>query len=815
MTCLYIVPSYYVRNFRRSLSQEGVPAQVTTIPGLVAQILKEGLVSYKEDEIQEELAIWQSVERHATVLNFFGPIAHYPGFKQELKWLFRQLDLGEDIFGQMPQEGQIELFLLHASYQDVLNDKGVLSAAGQIRRSLQLVKETRVLPEIRTIRLQGLAELSPLEQELIDHLAKGRVLETSWPDVPASSIEVRKATDPVDEVEMIGQALRMDIEAGVPLDKLGVAFPSLGQYLPIVISVFAKLKIPWRAPEVSLRNTPLGKTLLTTLLAELQGWHKHHLELLTAPGWGFPYGLTAEEHRSLRLAPPLKGLPAWRNYLGSQSGWNEVLGILTEATSELVSRPLAAYGLWLEQMLDELQPERWVMPQDNLENWAELVKAWDGMQTIARSIRDCHWTISPEQFIWLFESLLDSYKIQGRRVFAEQVQMMSIEQLGAYTYDHLYVGGLVEGQFPQRKSAHWLTKSRPNLAASQLYERLTHGAKNLHLFYPEVDREGKLNLPATILPSEKGVSPVLLPEADHQPSLFLGRGFLKDDQLLKQLQERVLHEGLTVSQLNSYANCPYQFFCSYVLKLTPDEEASLELDAREHGNFIHHALQAFWEEYLEGPLPLVDDAQGKIEGLLRSEYAKEGVSPSSTRIRTMRNFIRHDLSLVQRGFRPHYLERRFQGLAIDTPKGPVALRGRIDRIDGNADGAYVLYDYKTGSAPQINSMMEGKDVQIAAYLLAARDILPGGLNVGAAYYVIGDRSRKGIFHADYAKTLDVTRGKNVLDEESFQDQNEKFAEVLQRHIWRILQGEFPIEPVSPRICSFCAFQGICRKEVGS
>ena len=92
MTCLYVVPNVYVRNFRRSLSGDA-SVLVMTMPGLVAQILKEGLVSYKEDKVLEEVAIWQSVQDHAEDLTFFAPIAHYPGFIQELKWLFRFLKL--------------------------------------------------------------------------------------------------------------------------------------------------------------------------------------------------------------------------------------------------------------------------------------------------------------------------------------------------------------------------------------------------------------------------------------------------------------------------------------------------------------------------------------------------------------------------------------------------------------------------------------------------------------------------------------------------------------------------------------------------
>lgn len=814
MTCLYIVPNVYLRNFRRSLPREDGLSLVMTLPGLVAQILKEGFVSYKEDKILEEVAVWQTIEEHGKGLRFFAPIAHYPGFVQELKWLFGQVDLGEQIFAAMSKDAQNELGLLHGRYQQILNEHGILHDPGQIKRAVELARQFRVLPEVSLIKVLGLGELSPLEQQLLDVLASDRSLELVWPQVPNPVTEVQKASDPILEVQMMGEVLRQEIENGVPLDQLAVAFPNPGQYLPILMPVFEHMKIPWRAPEVSLRNTPLGKTLLTTLLGALQGWHKHHLELLTAPGWGFPFGLSAEEHRLLRLAPPLKGLPAWRDYLGPQPGWHHVLEFLATMVQGLIPRPLRDYGLWLEHLLGKLQPELWVLPEENLENWAELVKAWDGLQNLASSLQQCTWTITPEQFVQLMQSLLDGYQLQGRRVFSERVQILSVEQLGAYTYEKLVVGGLVEGQFPPRRNAHWLTKTKRHLTRVELYARLSNSARSILLFYPEVDRAGKLNLPATILPKAEEETKTLLPEPAHHPSLFFGKGLLKDEELLMSLRDRLLKEGLSVSQLNRYANCPYQFFCSHVLKLEPEEEVSLELDARDHGNLIHDVLQAFWEEHLEGPLPTLEDGQARIEGLLRKEYARAESKPSTRMIRNMRDFIRRDLELARKGFRPKYLEKWFQGLVIHTSAGPVAIRGRIDRIDSNPDGAYVLYDYKTGSTPQINAMVEGKDVQIAAYLLAARDILPQGQNVGAAYYVIRDRSRKGIFHESYSQQIGVSKGKNVLDEPGFTQQNQKFAEILQAYGELILQGRFPIEPVSSRTCSFCAFQGICRKEVG-
>ncbi|MGB4638197.1 MAG: PD-(D/E)XK nuclease family protein, partial [Limnochordia bacterium] len=62
--------------------------------------------------------------------------------------------------------------------------------------------------------------------------------------------------------------------------------------------------------------------------------------------------------------------------------------------------------------------------------------------------------------------------------------------------------------------------------------------------------------------------------------------------------------------------------------------------------------------------------------------------------------------------------------------------------------------------------------------------------------------------------LGVTQRQNILSAEEFALQLDKFEGILAELVSSICEGAFPIEPVSPRICSYCAFQGICRKEVG-
>lgn len=807
-----LVPNLFLRKWRQVASPTGGQLLPFTIPSLAAKILKEHGVPYRDDKIMEEIAVWQCVNEVRSNLHFFAPIAHYPGFIKELRWLFRQMDLGEKVLENLSLEGCKEVELLHEGYHKQLAHYGVLDDPGKIRRAIPLAPETSVVKQAKEVQLIGLGELSPLESEFIQAVADGKRIQHTWPKAPKVVLEVHVTKDPYEEIETMGIAIRKQLEEGVSPEEIGVAFPNPAMYMPIIMPVFEKLQIPWTGPAERLRNTPLGKAVLTLLVGELEGWHKHHLQLLTVPGWGFPFELTLEEHRILRLAPPLKGLPAWREYLTPYPGWKRVLEILTAGRQLSEVKPIKEHVTSLRTVLHFLEPEEWVTV--HIEQWALLIKSWDGLETILDSLEDCDLVLDLSQFVLLLESLLESYEIRPRRRFQDQLRIMSVDQLGAYTYRQLYVGGLVEGQFPPHRNAHWLTKEKSAVDAQILYERLIGSADQVFMYYPETDREGKLNLPASILPkgiqSERNLQMSL---GRQTPTLFLGNGILEDDSIKQAVKKRILQDGLSTSQLNIYARCPYQFFCRYILGIEPYEEETMELTPSTEGSMVHKVLYDFWQMYLHGPLPSVDAAQMKIEELLREEYARNGQLASDRIISQLRLFIRRDLALVEEGFRPAYLEKGFRNLMISTEEGPVALRGVIDRIDRNSQGDYVLYDYKTGSAPTLTEILNGADIQIATYLLAAQDLFPQARNVGVAYYLTKDTRRVGIYRHEFHKQLLVRAGNNCLQDKEFLGLIDFFQETIQDLLMRIFNGEFPVEPSSANLCRYCPYQGICRKEV--
>lgn len=817
MSVLYVVPHFELHRWRKEILPKKGAGAAVSVKSLASEILSEGLAVYKEDRVLEEIAVWRGIWENGEDLHFFAPISHFPGFVRELKGLFLEIDSGSAVLENIPERGRAELELLHGAYARILNQHGVLDMPGQLKKALELCKNKRFRPAVSRLQLQGLADLSPLESQFLSSYAQERTMETVYARAAAPVIEVIKSDDPYVEVEQIGAAIRRQVEEGMPLNRIVLAFPQPSEYLPILSSVFALQNIPWRAPAVNLSNTALGKSILVLISSELEDWRKHHLQLLTAPGWGFPFALTSAERRLLRLAPPLKGLSAWREYLGKLPGWRPLLEFLQQSTLQLApSGSISSYGTWLEGLLLQLEPDKWAEPEADLEAWAEYTKAWNGLLDAAKSLKQHPWPCSAAQFFQLLSSLLDNYRVRGLRSLAQELQVFSTEQLGAYAYDQLYVGGLVEGRFPPRPQLHWLTKAVSSTQGAELYGRLVDSAAQVYLYYPETDREGKLNLPSTLLPRQerKEAEEAAPPARAHRPSLFLDRGVLQDQQALQALKEKILQNGLSVSELNEYAQCPYKFFCSNVLHLEPFEEETLQIGPREQGIILHELLDSFWKPHLQGPLPPLENALAELEGLLRNIYKDQGENPPAALVRTMRMFLRKDLELVRGGFRPRYLERKFRGLAVATPWGAVEINGRIDRIDLNESGDYVLYDYKSGRAPTGKAMAAGEDIQIAAYLLAAKDILPQGKNVGAAYYLIGGAKRAGIFHADFHRQLGIRKSLNCLGDQEFADQIGFFEKTLQEFLGGVFAGEFPIEPVDSRICGYCPYRSICRKEVG-
>lgn len=201
----------------------------------------------------------------------------------------------------------------------------------------------------------------------------------------------------------------------------------------------------------------------------------------------------------------------------------------------------------------------------------------------------------------------------------------------------------------------------------------------------------------------------------------------------------------SVTRLETYANCAYQYFIQYGLRLKDRE--LFDFEARDLGTILHESLSEFstimnkngsdWHTVSEDDCnKYMDEA---VETTIRKQHM--GALYSSARMTYTVNRIRRIMQCtssvisgqVKKGlFKPKYFEIGFEemknlkSLNIQlTDSEYMRLYGRIDRVDTyDADeGIYVkIIDYKsTQKDVDLAAIYEGRQLQLLVYLNAAME----------------------------------------------------------------------------------------------
>jgi len=189
--------------------------------------------------------------------------------------------------------------------------------------------------------------------------------------------------------------------------------------------------------------------------------------------------------------------------------------------------------------------------------------------------------------------------------------------------------------------------------------------------------------------------------------------------------------SLNVTSLKSYLACPLRFYLKNRLGFSAPQTGGAMLEANTFGTWIHDVLKRFGNdpdvaasrdagEIRDWLLPrwdrLFDGLEDDIPLMLQRE---------SGRLR-LEAFAIAQAEMRTDGWMPGLVEWKFADL---TPPGwPLALRGRIDRVDVRGEDL-LLMDYKTGS------LKKGRNPVRAAHL--ARAQTPGRFGVRPDYAFLG------------------------------------------------------------------------------
>ena len=222
-----------------------------------------------------------------------------------------------------------------------------------------------------------------------------------------------------------------------------------------------------------------------------------------------------------------------------------------------------------------------------------------------------------------------------------------------------------------------------------------------------------------------------------------------------------LNLSLSISQLEKYAKCPYEWFLTYVLRLR--KRRIHAMDDLDLGNILHEVMKEVftrvkdehkndWKNLSSEMMEeLVKDAvSGAIErekpGLKEEDLqdGKTGVILAEVEELALRTVEMQKFQLAESSMLPDLFEATFE--AEFTAKGTsgerkIKLLGIIDRLDsykGEDGTTYIrILDYKTGNKDlDLQALQDGRSLQLPMYLRILTEIFTaeGGTVPAGMYY---------------------------------------------------------------------------------
>jgi ATP-dependent helicase/nuclease subunit B len=464
------------------------------------------------------------------------------------------------------------------------------------------------------------------------------------------------------------------------------------------------------------------------------------------------------------------------------------------------------------------------------------------------------------------------------------VQVLGLEESPGHPWQEIYLGGLVDGKFPRRlpqniflpertlESMGVRTLERSRLNAACHFYRLLLSAGKVMLIWPENEGDspmvpspfleeltplGKAGLLNQGVEKTSGIQFSLKIEDCHSlPELAKAVGLAGDVPGLtgvlnadlegmagiKSALEhmpgetgpviaKIAKRAFRVTELDVYLNCPYDYYITNVLGIEPLEEVSEDISPMARGSKVHGVLRNF---YLSWTGPVTRETRREAQQLLQ----KLADSAFDTEADTFRNRREKELFLTvmagrfldaeeefwKQGMRPAYLEQKIERYPLVLANGEeVELSAKIDRIDVDENGNFIIVDYKTGKYPLPKMNVDQDIFQIPVYAVMARQSLSGQTPalkkpIGLAYYDLAGKTGAGardvvLFNEEARNVHPSSKPKaSPRTAGEFEEILEQSMDKARKAIEDIRAGVFPASPHDGSKCRYCPNEMMCEKE---
>ena len=685
----------------------------------------------------------------------FARVAHMPGFCASLARTLEEFSsAGCDsrrLARHLPQTPLGDATLaVFAEVDRELERRCLALRAARLEHAAAQIREHGI-EGVHTVWLEGFHALPDPELAVIDAIqlrAEVTVATPTRTEPPA--VETVEAASIEREADEIARRILEEAAAGRPFREIGIVVRNADVYEPILRAAFERFGIPARF----YMDAPLAEHGVTRFLAGsvdalAGGWdHQATMEVLRMhPSLGNSSAMDrldfdvrrrlprsglgllkelAEDPGILALIGQLEALEAWKRAALQPGEWVERFRALTAIYRPPRPSDAATHQLALDWRAQAAALSAFGVAVGEAAAWfgagraVALAEFWRAVKAILR--------LSPLRLE------------DGRR---NVVHVLSAYEARQWELPVVFVCGLVEGQFPRYapQNPFFPDAARRQLQGAGIRVRTTADAEaeeqalfdsavtrasdRLVLSYAKFDERGEQNLPSLFLdrfPPATPVARAVLPRLEPCAAAAIPPGAVAAADLREAIALR--HGVMRVTAVESYAQCPFQFFARYTLKL---EEAPARpedrLDYLLQGNIVHSVLA----EWVRAPQPI----EALFERIF-GEICRKELIPGGYRTELLRTRMRDDLVRFARDssrpVRPDTrVEEKFEFALADG----IILRGRIDRLDRTADSRWDVTDYKYSKQASETARNDSK-LQGPLYLLAVEKALQ--LDPGAMKY---------------------------------------------------------------------------------
>ncbi len=611
------------------------------------------------------------------------------------------------------------------------------------------------------IWVDGFSQLSPPEIGLLCALAKRSSLTLTLPEEGVSPTlkdtllargfreeritgvrrpcEIFVKPETADrEVEEIARRVLEAAEAGTPFREMGVILRQPSKYVPLLRAACERFGIPAHFYFGDPFATHIAGRLFSGVIeALLGGWdHEQTLGLLrlipvagasnnldvlelkireTMPGNGLEELAPRASGRSLhRVFRQLRSLERWLNEKHTPERWAAEFELLPAL-------------LWPGYIEDHLAPEQVSRYRDQA---ASLRAFTEAIQSAAAWWRPGSSPIPLSEFWRVAKAVIRLTTVVPRSLSRNVVSVVDAFEARQWDFSVAFVCGLVEKDFPAQNgrdpflsdaALHDLARFgiRARTAADKdieefgLFEAVRMRARNqLVLTCPRLDARGQPALPSIFLKGREpgAVAPAVRPALPPPVAPWRRPVAIRSSDLLQVLTEQ--QTRISVSNLESLLQCPFQFFARRALRISEfPERPEDRLNFLVQGNIAHEVLRDW---FLERP-----DLDAQFARVFDRVCAENHVLPG---FRTER--LRRAMQLSLQCFindtkylRPAFseLEKLFEFAIDDT----LTITGRLDRIDQLENGSWVVVDYKFSTAANTKDKVDDESkLQGPLYALA-------------------------------------------------------------------------------------------------